>query len=85
MEAIRLQKRISKDGEVSIKGLPLKKGTHVELILIPTQKTTKNNLTASKLLKSDVVGIWKYRKEIRNSSTYANQLRKESQTRRIKK
>jgi hypothetical protein len=33
MEAIRINKVVKKDGEVSVTGLPCKKGQHVEIIL----------------------------------------------------
>ena len=35
MEAVRLNTVIKKDGEISMRGLPFKKGDRIEMILLP--------------------------------------------------
>lgn len=83
MEAIRLQKVLEKDGEISISGLPYRKGQQLELILLakPTPSIIRPNLTARQLINSELIGIWKERKEIIDSTTYARRIRNEAQNR----
>jgi len=83
MEAIRIQKIITKDGEVHIKGLPFKKGEQIEMLLLPESENIKNNnrLTARNMLNSKLIGIWKDRKDIKNSMSYARRLRDLAQNR----
>jgi len=83
MKAIHLYREIEKDGEISVTGLPFKKGQHVEVILVPEPKTKiKPRLTAHQLLNSELVGLWKDRADIGDSAIYARQLREEAQRRR---
>jgi len=44
----------------------------------------KPHLTASQLLRSGLVGLWKDREDIEDSADYARQLREQAQRRREK-
>ena len=84
MEAIRLQKVIEKDGELLITDLPCKKGQPVEIIVLsepPVPPPQPPQLTAKRLLGSDLVGLWQDREDIADSAAYARQLREEAQRR----
>jgi len=84
MEAICLHKIVEKDGEISVTGLPCKKGQPVEMILLmePPGLPISPRLTARQLLSSEIIGLWKDRKDIGDSTAYARQLREEAQRRR---
>ena len=84
MEAIRIHKIVEKDGEILMTGLPYKKGQDVEIILISESSTQskKRPLTASQILHSGLIGLWKDREDIEDSSSYARQLREQAQKRR---
>ena len=84
MDAIRIQKVVEKDGEIQMKGLPLKKGQHIEMILLvePAEAPTQRHLTSEQLSSSRLIGLWKDRKDIGDSAVYARQLREQAQTRR---
>ena len=84
MEAIRIHKIVEKDGEILMTGLPYKKGQDVEIILISEfpNRSEKRPLTASQILRSGLVGLWKDREDIEDSSSYARQLREQAQKRR---
>ena len=81
MEAIRLYKVVEKDGEIVLTGLPCRKGQHIEIILLPESSAlpTKHRLTASSLLHSELIGLWKDRTDIEDSADYARQLRERAQ------
>jgi len=83
MEAIRLQKTIERDGEIFLRGLPLKKGQDVEMIILadapPVLKRLR--LTARQLLDSGLIGLWQDRTDIVDSAVYARQLREQAQRR----
>ncbi len=83
METIRLHKIIEKDGEILVTGLPYRKGQRLEMILLPESPSThpKPRLTASQLLRSELVGLWKDREDIEDSADYARQLREQAQKR----
>lgn len=84
MEAIRLHQVVEKDGEISVTGLPCKKGQYVEMILLIEPRATpeRPHLTARRLLDSGLIGLWKDREDIKDSATYARQLRERAQRRR---
>jgi len=84
MEAIRIHKVVEKDGEILVTELPCKKGQHVEMILLIAASATPRcpRLTARGLLRSELIGLWKDRKDIRDSAAYARQLREQAQSRR---
>jgi hypothetical protein len=77
MEAIRIEKILEKDGEIILKGLPYRKGQKVELIVLGgvPNETEPQGIPASDLLKSGLVGMWKNRDDIRDSSEFARKLR----------
>lgn len=84
MEAIRIQQVMSRDGEVVITGLPYRKGQFVEIILLPqpAQTTARPRLTVRQFRELGLIGLWKDRDDIQDSSVYARQLREEAQRRR---
>lgn len=82
MEAIRLHKVVEKDGEISMSGLPCKKGQQVEMILLmESSDTPKQHLTADALHGSELIGLWKDREDIGESSDFARELRNQAQNR----
>jgi len=83
MEVIRLRKVIEKDAEVFVTGLPCRKGQYVEMILLiePSAMHRRPHLTARRLLHSGLIGLWKDRKDIKDSAAYARQLREQAQRR----
>jgi len=84
MEAIRIQKLVEKDGEILMKGLPCKKGQHVEMILLiePSGTPLQGHVTADRLRRSGLIGLWRDRMDITDSAVYARQLREQAQNRR---
>jgi hypothetical protein len=83
MEAIRLHKMVEKDGEIIITGLPCKKGQAVEMIILlePAAVPDHSRSSARRLLQSEIVGLWKDRQDIEDSTAYARQLREQAQRR----
>lgn len=83
MEAIRVQQVIAEDGKITITDLPYNKGETVEVIVLsqPTDAAPKLRLTVQKLRQSGLIGMWKDRQDIQDSSTYARQLREQAQKR----
>jgi hypothetical protein len=83
MEAVQVKQVITKDGEVMLTGLPFKKGQAVEVIIFaqPTTSPSHPRLTVGHLRKSGLVGLWKDRDDIGDSSAYARQLREQAQQR----
>ena len=84
MDAIRIQKIVEKDGEILMKGLPFKKGQHVEMILLvePSGAPEQRHMTSDQLSSSRLIGLWKDRKDIGDSAVYARQIREQAQSRR---
>lgn len=66
-----------------ITGLPCKKGQYVEMILLiePQAMPRRPHLTGHRLLHSELIGLWKDRKDIEDSAAYARQLREQTQRR----
>lgn len=83
MKALRLNAIVKKDGEITLTGLPYKKGEQVEIILLAhsATKQAQRPLTARQLRRSGLIGLWKNREDIRDSSAYARQLRDQNQYR----
>jgi hypothetical protein len=83
MEAVQMRKVITKDGEVLITGLPYRKGQAVEIIVFAqlAAASSKATLTAGRLRRSGLIGLWQDRGDIRDSSTYARHLREQAQRR----
>jgi hypothetical protein len=84
MEAIHLQKALKKDGEILVTGLPYKKGDQVEMILLFNRSAKKPKLTARTIIESELIGLWKNRKNRIDSPLFARQLRDQSQNREVK-
>lgn len=83
MEAVQVKQVITKDGEVLLTGLPFKKGQAVEVIVFTQAPASppRPRLTVGRLRQSGLVGLWKDRDDIGNSSAYARQLREQAQQR----
>jgi len=82
METLRFNLKLCKAGEISLRNLPLKKGDDVEVMVIYDQKKSSGKkTTASRLLKTDTVGLWANRKDIPDSIGFARSLRQKAQTR----
>jgi hypothetical protein len=87
VEAMRIEKTLEKDGEIVLKGLPsYRKGEKVELIVLsgPSEEQEPRGMTAADLLKSGLVGIWKDREDIGDSSEFARKLRARVEKREIR-
>ena len=83
MEAIRLQQTVEKDSEIHLSDLPVFQGQEVEVIvLISPLPEPKKAFTARQLLNSGLIGMWENRTDIKDSLTYARQLRDQSQAKR---
>jgi len=84
MQAIRLEQTVAEDGELTIKGLPYKKGELVEIIVLPQtdkSKTRHRHLTVGELRRSGLIGLWEDRDDIEDSAIYARRLREQAQRR----
>lgn len=83
MEAIRVQQTIQKRGELTLRNLPVEKGQQVEVLLLfnHVEKLERHRLTARQLRHSGLIGLWKERRDITDSTTYAQQLREQAQQR----
>ena len=84
MEAIRLQQVVQEDGELYIPNLPVVKGQQVEVVLLLRSlpaKVKRRRMTASQLINSELIGLWKERTDITDSLSYARQLREQAERR----
>lgn len=83
MEAMKIKKTLEKDGEIVLKGLPFRKGQRVELIVLsgPSEQAAPRGITGAELLNSGLVGIWKDRDDIGDSSEFARKLRAKVESR----
>jgi hypothetical protein len=82
MDAVRLNTVVKKDGEITMRGLPFKKGERVEMILLSASAPTgERKLTAQRLRRSGLVGLWKNRPDIQDSDAFARQMREQAQRR----
>ena len=83
MEAIRFHQVVKKDGELLVTDLPCKRGEAVEVIILPASdtRTPRFPRTARQLCDSELVGLWKDRQEVGESSVFARQLREEASQR----
>ena len=83
MEVLRVEQVLGRDGELNVRGLPYKKGQRVEIIVLPQPiKRTRPRLTVGQFRQSGLIGVWKDRHDIQDSSAYARKLREQAQTRR---
>jgi hypothetical protein len=82
MATVRLNTVIKKDGEITMRGLPFKKGDRVEMILLPADSPAAGEkLTAARLRRSGLVGLWKKRADLGESADFARHLREQAQRR----
>lgn len=81
MEAVQLKQTLDKDGEVVLTGLPFVKGQAVEITVQP-QSEKRETLTVGKFRESGLIGMWKDRDDIVDSTEYSRKLRKEMETSR---
>ena len=83
MQAIRLQQTIKKDGEIYLSDLPVFQGQQVDVVVsFSPLPEIKKTFTARQLLNSGLIGVWENRTDIKDSLTYARQLRDQSQSKR---
>ena len=80
MAAVRVERVVETDGEVTIKGLPCKKGQRVDVVVFVGPERKRRG-TARQLLKSGLVGLWKDRADIADSPIFARELRERAQRR----
>lgn len=84
MEAIRIQQIVQEDGELHIPNVPVVKGQQVEVLLLLRSvppKLKRGHTTARELLNLELIGLWRERTDIADSSIYARQLREQAQRR----
>ena len=83
MNTITVEQMITVDGEISVKGLPIKRGQYVEVIVVPHEKEipAKDPLTVGQLKQSGLIGLWKDREDIPDGASYARLLREQAQLR----
>ena len=86
MDAVRLEQMVAKDGQLTIMGLPFKKGEMVEVIVLPQPKKStrrRSQLTVGQLRRSGLIGLWEDRDDIQDSSVYARRLREQAENRGV--
>ncbi len=82
-QAFHFRQKIQKNGEVTLKNLPVVRGQQVELVVLFSPEIERaERLTVRHLLDSELVGLWKNRIDIEDSAIYARQLREKAQQRR---
>jgi len=85
MDAVRLEQMVAEDGQLTIIGLPFKKGAMVEVIVLPQAERSsrrRSRLTVGQLRRSNLIGLWEDRDDIEDSAVYARRLRERAQNRR---
>jgi hypothetical protein len=83
MQAIRLQQTVKRDGEIYLSDLPVFQGQQVDVVVsFSPLPEIKKTFTARQLLDSGLIGVWENRTDIKDSLTYARQLRDQSQAKR---
>ncbi len=82
MEAIRVEQVMIQDGQLVLRDLPYKRGQVLEVIVVPWPSTMRSQLTVGQLRRSGLIGMWKERADIVDSSKYARRLREQAQQRR---
>ena len=83
MYAVHLEEVLQHDSEILLAELPYRKGQKVDVIVLSNYAETVqgSQLTADKLLHSEIVGLWKDRPDIPESPAYARQFREHAQKR----
>ncbi|MGH9463427.1 MAG: hypothetical protein ACRD1X_19665 [Vicinamibacteria bacterium] len=77
MEARKIQQIVERDGEVTVKDLPCKRGQRVEMIVLLGSEADEGQRlpTMRDLLNSGLVGMWADRTDIADSADFARRLR----------
>jgi hypothetical protein len=77
MEARKIQQIVEQDGEVTVKGLPCKRGQRIEMIVLLDSEVDDDQRlpTMRDLLESGLVGMWADRTDIADSADFARRLR----------
>ncbi|MCS6831232.1 MAG: hypothetical protein RMM08_09070 [Armatimonadota bacterium] len=84
MQVTRSEHIIMQDGEIHLTGLPYKRGEIVDVIVLPRGRgASERRLTVRQMKQSGIIGIWKDRKDIADSSEFARRLRDQAQKRGI--
>ena len=80
MEAVRCRAVLKKEGEITLTHLPYHVGQSLEVIVMPdvAPQQSKKRLTARALAESDLMGMWKDRDDISDTTDYARSLRKKA-------
>lgn len=81
MEAIRVEQIMLPNGELRLHNLPYTEGQRVEVIVVPWPEFSLPRLTVGQFRRSGLIGLWKDRTDITDSSEYARQLREQAQRR----
>ncbi len=83
MQAIRVTQTLNQDGELTITGLPYKKGQFLEIIVLPQliETSSRPRMTVGQFRESGLIGLWDDHDDIDDSAVYARQLRKDAQNR----
>ena len=83
MSIVRKQTIVPRDGEIRLEGLPYVKGQRVEVLVTESSPaSTVPAFSAKDLMASGLVGLWKDRKDIEDSVSYARELRERAMRRR---
>ena len=77
MEARKIQQIVEQDGEVTVRGLPCKRGQRVEMIVLLDSETAEGQRlpTMRDLLGSGLAGMWADRTDIADSADFVCCLR----------
>lgn len=75
MESIERHTTVTKDGEVVLTGLPFKKGETVDVTLSRAEPDSARAMTVGALLDSGLIGMWRDRADIEDSSAFSRRLR----------
>jgi hypothetical protein len=84
MASLKIEQTVTKDGEICITGLPYKIGETIDIILSPHESDaiSRKGITVGEFRRSGLIGMWKDRTDIEDSTKYAQILREQAQNRR---
>lgn len=78
--AVRLEQVIEEDGRLVIDGLPFRRGQRVDVTLLPVPPADARRFaTAKEWRESGLIGLWKDRTDIEDSTEFVNQIREKLQ------
>ena len=78
MEFTRLEQVVEEDGELHLSGLPVRRGDRLQIFI---QNARGSGLQADAFISSNVVGLWRDRKDINDTLGFARALRDQAQNR----